>query len=132
MPLDLNKPILIFLGNLYYHGVTVTVVNGQLRVGGETAKLSPAYRAEIVRRAELLIAVLSPPVPDDLAPYFGRLMRVDETMAAMGAAEETDTDLRLTPVDGGWLATIGDGSQRPSTRRAARRRARVGPRAGPG
>lgn len=70
--------------------------------------------------------------PPALAPYLGRLLRVDETIPALGAAEQSDSDLRLTPVNGGWLATIGDGSQRPSTRRAARRRARVGPRAGPG
>lgn len=120
MSLFLGNPILVFLSNLYYHGVTVAVRDGQLRVGGETGKLSPVYRDEIKRRAEQLIDLLSPPVPDELAPYFGRLIRVDETMLAAGIAERMDIDLRLTPVNGGWLATMGDGSQRPSTRREAR------------
>lgn len=118
--LDLNKPIIIFLANLLYHGVTVAVRDGQLRVGGETGKLSPVYRDEIKRRAEQLIDLLSPPVPDELAPYFGRLISVDESIVAAGIAEHYDYDTRLTPVNGGWLLTLGDGSLRPSTRRAAR------------
>lgn len=120
MSLDLNKPILIFLANLYYHGITVAVRDGQLRIGGETGKLSPVYRDEIKRRAEQLIDLLSPPVPDELAPYFGRLISADESIVAAGIAEHYDYDTRLTPVNGGWLLTLGDGSLRPSTRRAAR------------
>lgn len=118
--IDYNKPIKIFLGNLYYIGITVAVEDGRLRVGGQTDKLSPVYRDEIIKRREQLIDLLSPPVPDELAPYFGRLISVDESIVAAGIAEHYDYDTRLTPVNGGWLLTLGDGSLRPSTRRAAR------------
>lgn len=130
--LDLNKPILIFYANLLYHGVTVAVVDGRLRIGGDTTKLSPAYRTEIQRRAEHLIKLLSPPVPDELAPYFGRLFRAGDCPNVLAIAERLDVDVRLTPADGGWIMTMGDGSQLPSTRReqrkAARRKEAVGAR----
>jgi len=123
--LDLSRPIIIFLGNLYYIGVTSRVADGQLRIGGDTAKLSPAYRDEIRRRAEHLIELLSPPVPDELAPYFGRLFRAGDCPNVLAIAERLDVDVRLVPVDGGWLMTMGNGSQRPSTRSAARKTART-------
>lgn len=122
---ETGKPILIFYANLLRHGITMSVVDGGLRVGGATGSLSPAYRDEISRRAEQLTALLSPPVPDELAPYFGRLMRVDETLPAMGIAERLDVDVRLTPCDGGWIMTMGSGDQRPSERRERRRSAKV-------
>jgi len=125
MTLELDKPIIIFYANLLRHGITRSVVDGGLRVGGATGSLSPAYRDEISRRAEQLTALLSPPVPDELAPYFGRLMRVDETLPAMGIAERLDVDVRLTPCDGGWIMTMGSGDQRPSERRERRRSAKV-------
>lgn len=120
MSLEIGKPIIIFLGNLYYLGFTVAVVDGRLRIGGDTTKLSPAYRTEIQRRAEHLIELLSPPVPDELAPYFGRLFRAGDCPNVLAIAERLGVDVRLTPVDGGWLMLMGDGSQRPSTRRRAR------------
>jgi len=119
---ETGKPILIFYANLLRHGITMSVVDGGLRVGGATGSLSPVYRDEISRRAEHLTALLSPPVPDELANYFGRLLRVDDTVPVLGTAEQIDADIRMTPVDGGWLMTMGDGSQRPSTRREAARR----------
>lgn len=122
--LDLNKPIIIFYANLLYQGFRVRVADGQLRVGGDMDKLSPAYRDEIMRRKEHLIELLSPPVPDELAPYFGRLISVDESIVASGIAERIDADTRLTPVNGGWLLTMGDGTLRPSIRRGARQAAR--------
>lgn len=124
MTLELNKPIIILYANLLYHGVTLSVRDGRLTVGGDTAKLSPAYRQEIVRRAEQLTELLSPEVPEPLAPYFGRLLRVSETVPVLGIAEQLDVDVRTTPVNGGWIMTIGDGSQRPSSRRQARQAAR--------
>jgi len=69
-----------------------------------------------------LAALVSHPGPDELASYFGRLLRVDDTVPVLGTAEQIDADIRMTPVDGGWLMTMGDGSQRPSTRREAARR----------
>lgn len=122
MTLELNKPIVIFYANLLRHGITLRVVDGQLRVGGATGSLSPVYRDEISRRAEHLTALLSHPVPDELASYHGRLLNVSDTVPVLGTAEQIDADVRLTPVDGGWLMTMGNGSQRPSTRSAAARR----------
>src|SRR5690606_34531422 len=107
--IDYNKPILIFVGNLLYHGVSLSVSNGKLRVTGDNAKLSPVYRQEIVRRKEQLLELLSPEVPEPLQPYFGRLLRVDELVEALGIAEQLDANLQSTPVNGGWLITIGKG-----------------------
>lgn len=122
---ETGKPILIFYANLLRHGITMSVVDGGLRVGGATGSLSPAYRDEISRRAEQLTALLSHPVPDELASYHGRLLNVSDTVPVLGTAEQIDADVRLTPVDGGWLMTMGNGSQRPSTRSAARKTART-------
>lgn len=122
--LDIGKPIIIFLGNLYRLGFTVAVADGQLRVSGDMDKLSPAYRAEIARRSAHLIELLSPEVPDELAPYFGRLFRAGDCPNVLAIAERLDVDVRLTPCDGGWIMTMGDGSQLPSTRREQRKAAR--------
>lgn len=106
MTLTLNNPIIVLLGNLYFHGVTVGVEDGQLRIGGETAKLSPAYRSEIKRRAEHLIDLLSPEVPEPLRPYFGRLLKVPDLILALGIAEQLQVRLTQTPVNGGWVILI--------------------------
>lgn len=122
--LDIGKPILIFYANLLYHGYRLRAADGQLRVSGDMDKLSPAYRTEIQRRAEHLIELLSLPVPDELAPYFGRLFRAGDCPNVLAIAERLDVDVRLTPADGGWIMTMGDGSQLPSTRREQRKAAR--------
>ncbi len=121
--IDYNKPIKIFLGNLYYIGITVAVEDGRLRVGGQTDKLSPVYRDEIIKRREQLIDLLSPPIPDELRRYFGRLLRVDELVEALGVAERIDANLQATPVNGGWIVTMGQGP-RPTVKE--RRKARNG------
>jgi hypothetical protein len=121
--IELGRPIKVFLGNLYYQGITVAVEDGRLRVGGQTDKLSPVYRDEIIKRREQLIDLLSPPVPDELRRYFGRLLRVDELVEALGVAERIDANLQATPVNGGWIVTMGQGP-RPTVKE--RRKARNG------
>lgn len=102
--LDVGKPIRIFLGNLYRHDVTLTVVDGKLKVGGKGLKnVSPVYRDEIARRAPHLVALLSPPVPEPLQPYMGRMIHVDEAEEAQRIATEIAENILLTPVNGGWL-----------------------------
>lgn len=104
--IDPNKPIRIFYANLLRAGITLKVMNGQLRVGGATETLSPVYRDEIVKRAEHLIDLLSPEVPEALLPYFYRLVKMDELQDAIGIAERMGISLRTTPVNGGWLIEI--------------------------
>jgi hypothetical protein len=122
--IDFGKPVKVFLGNLYFLGVKVRVVDGQLRITGDTAKLSPAYREEIVRRSEQLIDLLSPAVPEELRPYFSRLISVDEVVDAMGIAERIDAHLLTSPVNGGWLCVMGKGPRPTVQERKARRTTR--------
>lgn len=121
--LDIGRPIKVFYSNLLRHGITVAVEDGRLRVGGQTDKLSPVYRDEIIKRKEQLIDLLSPPVPDELRRYFGRLLRVDEVVEALGVAERIDANLQATPVNCGWIVTMGQGP-RPTVKE--RRKARNG------
>lgn len=104
--LDTNKPIRIFYANLLHHGIRLRVVNGQLKVGGNTRSLSPIYRDEIVKRAEHLIELLEPEVPAELEPFFYRLLKVDELKEAIRVAEVLGVSLRSTPCNGGWLVEI--------------------------
>ena len=102
--MEYGKPIKVFLSNLIRHGVKLTVVNGALRVGGIGLKsVSPAYREEIARRAPQLTELLSPPVPEPLQPYMGRMLHVDEAEEAQRLATEIAAHIVLTPVNGGWL-----------------------------
>ena len=101
---NFNLPLRIFYANLLYLGVTLHVEQGRLCVGGGKSKaLSPAYREEIIKRKEGLIEMLSQTPPAELAPYFGRLIRVEEVPAAQLVADVCDVKVRATPVDGGWL-----------------------------
>jgi hypothetical protein len=68
--IDPSNPIRIFYANLLRAGIKLKVVNTQLRVGGNTEVLSPVHRDEILKRAEHLIELLSPKVPEALRPYF--------------------------------------------------------------
>ncbi len=56
--IDYGKPIRTFYTNLLHHGITLSVEDGLLKVRGDTANLSPAYREEIVKRVKLLIELL--------------------------------------------------------------------------
>ena len=110
--LDVGKPIRIFYANLLFHNVTVTVVNGALKVGGKGLKnVSPVYREEIARRAPHLIALLSPPVPEPLQPYMGRMLHVDDVEAAQEIANEMGVTIRPYPANGGWVMLIAPGQK---------------------
>jgi hypothetical protein len=87
-------------------GIGLRLVNGQLKVGGNTEILSPILQEEIVKRAGGLIELLAPEVPEALLPYFYRLIKVDEVKVAVGIAEQMGISLRTTPVNGGWLIEI--------------------------
>lgn len=104
--LDEGKPIRIFYANMLRIGLTLRVRNGQLKVGGNMAIMTPVLREEIVKRAEHLIALLSPEVPEQLEPYFYRLLKLDELKEAIYVAEMMGISLRTTPVNGGWLIEI--------------------------
>lgn len=104
--MDHGFPIRVFYANLLRSGLTLRVVNGQLKVGGNMSILSPVYREEILKRAEYLIELLSPEVPEPLQPYFYRLLKVDELKEAVGIAEQMGISLRQTPVNMGWLIEI--------------------------
>jgi hypothetical protein len=81
-------------------------VNGTLKVGGNKTLLTPAVKEEIARRAEHLVELLAPEVPEALDPYFYRLITVDELRQAIDIAEQMGISLRTTPVNGGWLIEI--------------------------
>jgi hypothetical protein len=104
--IDEGKPIRIFYANLLHAGLTFRVYDGQLKIGGKRELLSPVVREEIKRRAEHLIELLSPEIPEALEPYFYKLIKVDELKEAIGVAEQMGMSLRTTPVNGGWLIEI--------------------------
>lgn len=101
--IELGKPIKVFLGNLLYAGITLAVVDGKLRVGGNTSILSPVYRDEITKRKEHLIELLSPVPPPSLRPYCYRLLRVPHLKEAINIAAQERVEVWHMPVNGGWL-----------------------------
>lgn len=101
-----GKPIRVFYANMLRIGLTFRVRDGQLKVGGNTALLTPVIKEEIRKRAEHLIALLSPEVPEQLEPYFYRLLKLEELKEVIYVAEIMGVSLRTTPVNGGWLIEI--------------------------
>ena len=104
--MDYGLPVRIFYANLLRMGITLRCVNGRLKVGGNMEIMTPVLKAEIVKRAEHLIDLLSPDIPEPLQPYFHRLILVDEVKEAVGIAEQMGISLRQIPVNGGWLVEI--------------------------
>lgn len=104
--LDTNKPIRIFYANMLRIGLKLRVVDGQLKVKDTQSIMTPVLQAEIVKRAEHLIELLAPEVPEQLQDYFYRLLKVDELKDAVAIAEIMGLSLRCTPVNGGWLIEI--------------------------
>lgn len=104
--IDEGKPIRIFYANMLRMGIKFKVVNGQLKVGGNTEIMTPVLQAEIVKRASHLIELLSPEVPEPLEPFFYHLIKLDELEEAIGIAESMGVSLRTTPANGGWLIEI--------------------------
>ncbi|PYJ11251.1 MAG: hypothetical protein DMF06_03305 [Verrucomicrobia bacterium] len=87
-------------------GIHLRAYNGKLKVTGRMDLCTPVLQEEIVKRSEQLIELLSPEVPEPLAPYFYRLIKVDEVREVVGIAEQMGISLRQTPVNGGWLIEI--------------------------
>lgn len=104
--LDEGKPIRVFYANMLRIGLTLRVRDGQLKVGGNTELLTPVIKDEIRKRAEHLIELLAPEVPEQLEGYFYRLLKLDELKDAIRIAEIMGISLRTTPVNGGWLIEI--------------------------
>lgn len=108
---DTPTRIEIFYANLLHIGVVCRVQDGALQVGGNVKALSPVYRDEIMRRAELLTELLAPAVPEPLQPYMGRMVRVGDVREAQGIANELGVAIRCVPVNGGWIVLMGGNAQ---------------------
>lgn len=104
--MDYGLPIRIFYANMLRIGLKFKVVDGQLKVRDTGDILTPVLQEEIVKRAENLIDLLSPEVPEPLLPYFYRLIKVTEVKEAVGIAEQMGISLRTTPVNSGWILEI--------------------------
>lgn len=121
--LEVGKPIKVFLGNLLYAGIKLAVVDGKLRVGGNTKILSPVYREEIMKRKEHLIELLTPQPPPSLRPYCYRLIRLPHLKEALNIAAQERVEVWHMPVNGGWLlgpTGEGDGWRNDDTTRQKR------------
>ncbi len=57
--IDYGKPIRTFHKNLLRHDIQLSVEDGRLQVRGNLENVSHVYRDEIVKRAPLLIEMLS-------------------------------------------------------------------------
>ncbi len=106
--IDLGKPIVVFYANMLKIGIRLRVVDGQLRVKDTQAIMTPVIRAEIEKRADHLIELLSPTVPVELQPYFWRLITVKEVVEVMGIAERLQVGVKTVPANGGWVALMSD------------------------
>jgi len=115
--IDYGQPIRIFYCNLLRMGITMKVKDGTLRVGGRVDLCTPVLQDEIAKRADGLIAILAPSVPDQLRPFFYRLISVDEVKAAIDIADELEISLRSTPANGGWLLEILPYTVKPQTKK---------------
>jgi len=100
-----GKPIRIFYANLLHSGLKLRVANDKLMVDGNVDILSPVLKEEIVKRSKHLIELLTPLPTEELAPYFGRLLRLDELKQALGIAAQIKMQIDAMPCNGGWLLT---------------------------
>jgi len=109
-------PVKIFYINMLKLGLKFRVVDGQLKIGGNRELLTDAVKAEITKRAEFLIEMLTPPPSPEMASHFGRLLTLDELLVALNTAQMLNENIDSSPVDGGWLLTTGKfekGNRRP-------------------
>jgi hypothetical protein len=103
--IDYGLPIRVFYANLLRSGLELRVdsATGKLLVDGNIDILSPVYKEEIIKRKQFLVELLTPEPVEELAPYFGRLLRLDELKQALATAEQVKANVDATPVNGGWL-----------------------------
>lgn len=104
--IDLNNPIRIFYSNLLHIGIKLRVKDGKLRISGKIDLLSPVYRDEIIKRSTHLIDLLDVVPPEELEPYYFRLLSVNELTDALRIAERMQIEVKSLPVNGGWLLEI--------------------------
>lgn len=100
-----NLPVKIFYANLLHMGITLRVKDGALRIGGNKELCTPVLQAEIEKRAEHLIDMLTPEPPKEMASAFGRLLTLDEMKQALNTANFFEVKVDALPVNGGWLLT---------------------------
>jgi hypothetical protein len=100
-------PIKYFYANLLKAGLALRVDKGKLIVEGDIDIVSPVLKEEIVKRKQFLVDMLTPVPVEELVPYFGRLLRLDELKQALTTAEQLKVTIDATPVNGGWLVTTG-------------------------
>ena len=100
-----NMPVKLFYGNMLKIGLKFRVKDGQLKVGGNREVLTPVLQDEIAKRAELLIALLTPPPSPEMESHFGRLLTLDELKVALNTAQMLGERVDSLPVNGGWLLT---------------------------
>lgn len=108
-----NMPVKIFYANLLKMGIKLRVKNGELRISGNKELATPTLQAEIVKRAEMLVDMLTPPPSPELASHFERLLTLAELKQALTTAEFLREKIDCWPVDGGWLLTTGTGDRKP-------------------
>jgi hypothetical protein len=98
-----GRPIKVFYANLLHMGLDLRVANNKLTVDGNLDIVSPVLKDEIIKRSKHLIELLTPAPAEELAPYFGRLLRLDELKQALHLTETIKMKVDATPCNGGWL-----------------------------
>lgn len=96
-------PVKIFYANMLKIGITFTVQDGQLKVGGDRTLLTPVIKEEIIKRKDHLIDLLTPPPSPEMASHFGRLLTLDELKTALHTADFLQERVDSFPVNGGWI-----------------------------
>lgn len=107
-------PIKIFYGNMLKIGIKFKVVDGQLKVGGNTDVITPVIQEEIVKRAEFLVDLLTPAPCKEMAGYFGRLLTLEQLKVALNAAQVLKERVDAYPVNGGWLLVTSKTAKVPA------------------
>lgn len=100
-----NLPIKVFYGNMLKIGIKFRVAEGQLKVKDTQKIMTPVLQEEISKRAEHLIALLTPAPPEEMASHFGRLLTLEELKQALNTAAFLREKVDATPCNGGWILT---------------------------
>lgn len=109
-----NMPIKIFYGNMLKIGIKFKVVDGQLKVGGNTEQITPVIEEEVIKRAEYLVEMLTPAPSKELASHFGRLLTLDELKVGLNTAQFLQEKVDAFPVNGGWILLTSKNGKVPA------------------
>lgn len=106
--IDYGQPPRLFLASLLRFGFAVRVDEaGRLAIKPPADYTpSPVFLEEIRKRQYLLVEILTPAPPDELAPYFGRLVGQAELNAALVIAQRHGLKLRATRSGAKYLLEI--------------------------